>query len=154
MKTVMSGIRTYIPLVILGVAVLFCGGLLMLVSQNVYHSQERVNNLSKEILQAEWEIRALNAELAFLTRPDRLEQLSLAMAKSISPEMGKVTMIAPADYLFPEADLAVTPIRKPASFKTAEPSREVAPQNVAYREEAQKPKKDFSRLLNDIGGGE
>lgn len=151
----MKYITTNLTIIIMGFAVLLSGGTLMLVSQKVFHAQKNVNNLSQDILSSEWEIRALKAELAYLSRPDRLEQISLAMTQSISPSLGDRIAIAPVNYTLPDDSanpmIMLIPPKKPNGFnvvKYQEPAKNAAP--------IMQPKKqsDFTSLLQSIGGQE
>jgi hypothetical protein len=150
-------IQTNLAIIIMGFAVLISGGTLMLVSQKVYHAQKNVNNLSQDILATEWEIRALKAELAYLSRPDRLEQISLAMTQSISPDLGDRIAIAPVSYRLPDditnPTLTLIPQKKPMGFRNITYQK---PQTQNTQPPSPQPKKssDFSSLLQSIGGGE
>lgn len=152
----MKYIKMNLAIIIMGFAVLVSGGTLMLVSQNVYHSQKKVNSLAQNILSTEWEIRALKAELAFLSRPDRLEQISLAMTQSISPALGDRIVIAPVSYTLPDETikptLALIPHKKPMGFKTVQYQKPT--ENIDNPITAPEKTKDFSSLLNSIGGNE
>ena len=147
----MKYIKTNLAIIIMGFAVLLSGGTLLLVSQKVYHAQKRVNNLSQVILATEWEIRTLKAELAYLSRPDRLEQISLAMTQSISPALGDKIAIAPVSYQLPDEainpSLALIPHKKPSGLNLVQYQKsEPTPTPVI-----QKKTNDFSALLKSIG---
>lgn len=62
-------------MVILALTVI-SGAALLHTSQNVQHAEERVRALEASIAKTEEDIRALNAEWAFLNAPERLEKLA------------------------------------------------------------------------------
>ena len=142
-------------IVVLLIVVALCGTLLTLVSQEVYQMQRHVSALENEKQHLSWEIRALNGEIAFLTRPDRLDQLSEAIAQSISPSVAASAVIIPAQFSVLN-QAAVTPSRKPAGAMTVSTTQTVVntPSTSKPTSTPAKSEHSFSSLLNKIGGGE
>ena len=128
------------------VAVMVSGFGLVVVSQKVYDAQRAVKRMGQDALASEWDIRSLKAELAYLTRPDRLDQISSAFVQSISPAAGDfVPMVAPVSFSLPSApssDVAVLPLKKPHYISTS------------VSQKAETPSQNFSDLLNVVGGDE
>ncbi len=150
----MKYIKDYALIITMGLAVILSGGTLMVVSQNVYETQRAIQEMDREAMMTEWEIRALNAELAFLTRPERLEQIASAITYSISPSMGDdILVVSPVSLssMMPSpsrGDNIILPDRKPAvSYQ-----RVSAP--IPSRPQQTTSSQDFSSLLNSIGGSE
>jgi cell division protein FtsL len=130
------------------IVAVMCAGLgLVLVSQKVYDAQRSVKKMGQEALVNEWDIRSLRAELAYLTRPDRLDQISSAFAQSISPAAGNsVSIVAPVSFSLPSSasssDAAIFPSKKPHYISVSVPQKvETSSQN-------------FSDMLNIVGGHE
>jgi hypothetical protein len=104
-------------LIALSLAVIVAGGSLMIVSQKVYDTQKNVQALDRELLTKQWDVRSLKAELAYLSRPDRLEQISSAIAQSVPPIAGS-SPIAPVVYHLSKdlpAGMSLLPPTKPVS---------------------------------------
>ena len=152
--------------IFLGLCVIGTAFTLMIVSQEVYERQKKVNGLSRDVLQAQWDIKSLNAELSYLSRPERVEQISTAMAQTHSsgmqsPMVNKV--ISPVSLQF---TAPVVPVQKPfmkASVKRTAAQTTSKPKTVHKKAEVQKtppvvenkqPEKNFALLLDDIGGVE
>lgn len=160
-------IRGNILNIFLGLCVLVAGGALMNVSQHVHEKQRSVQNTSRQIVEEGWAIRALKAEWAYLNRPDRLEELSTALAQT---EVNKVASVkvAPVSALGAvQQDMfipAVMPMRKPTAPMPRvrevkhNPLSETAPVIIpVVAKEEPKPQmqeKDFSSLLQQIGGAQ
>ena len=125
-------------------AVVGAGFGLVVVSQKVYDVQRSVKKMSREALVSEWDIRSLKAELAYLTRPDRLDQISSAFVRSISPAAGNsISMVAPVSFSLSSAsssDVAILPLKKPRPILVSAPQKTNA------------SSKNFSDLLNVVGG--
>lgn len=153
--------KTYFAIMIMGIAVILSGASLMIVSQNVFDKQAKIKRMEDEALATEWEIRALNAELAFLSRPDRMDQLASAMAQTISPVASNdIMLISPASYSpFSPISLSVIPNRKPSptrvSTRVSSNVTTVA-QNIPQKQPKPSPTKEtnFLDMLNNIGGDE
>lgn len=126
----------------LGVAVIGAGVALMMVSQQVYTTERNVKNMNREALKAEWDIRALKAELAYLSRPDRLDQISSALTQSGAN--------GDAVNYFPIATISLD---MPAQSKTPAIIPIKKPHFVTYQNPVAQ-KQDFSTLLQTIGGDE
>ena len=145
-----SIIKNNMILIALSAIVLVCASALMMVSQEVYQTQKHVNVLEKEKQITEWEIRALSAEIAFLTRPDRLDKLSTVMMQSVQPSSGQSIVMSPVHFSALGQN-AVLPGRKPVSSKHA--SVQASPSTVPVVPTTQS-RQDISSLLNAIGGEE
>jgi hypothetical protein len=117
------------------VAVIGSGVALMTVSQKVYMTERNVKNMNRDALKAEWDIRALKAELAYLSRPDRLDQISSALSKPFPSQ----------PYQFPVATVSLA-MPNTENVPTIIPLKK--PHYVANK----KPTDDFSSLLQTIGG--
>ncbi len=141
-------IKKNIVLICLSIFVLLCGTALMLVSQEVYQTQKHVSALEREKQMTEWEIRALNGEIAFLTRPDRMDKLSAVTAQSLEPASGHSLVVSPVHFSVKD-HMAILPRRKPAA------SSHVSVQNLSPSPLIQQTKEqNFSTLLDIIGGNE
>lgn len=151
LKRIFGVVQKNILLVCLTGAVIVAGGALMHVSQRVHETQKAVKSASRQIIEEGWAIRALKAEWAYLSRPGRLEELSVALARLQSDETAPAAqpVVAPASYLSdtPQQALyipAVLPLRKPATQII---------HKAAHKKTGQKKAEgDFSSLLQRIGG--
>lgn len=153
----MTVIKSYLSIIIMGVFVVVSGATLMIVSQNVYESQSRIQTMNQKTLSAEWEIRSLNGELAFLTRPDRLEQITTALSQSISPSIGSdIMVVSPVSLMsYDQQSYGIIPNRKPSASPS--PTRVSAPIPQTDNTQIKATKSasnDFSSLINSIGGDE
>lgn len=139
-----------LSLIIMGFAIIVCGTSLVIVSQNVYEKQAFINNMKHDALMTEWEIRALNAELAFLSRPDRLDQLTSAIASSTSPSTAdEITVIAPVAYSgFTQQNTSIIPYRKPTLSKPIRVSSPKISSKITPK------KQNFNSFLSSLGGDE
>jgi cell division protein FtsL len=130
------------------IVAVMCAGLgLVLISQKVYDAQRSVKKMGQEALVNEWDIRSLRAELAYLTRPDRLDQISSAFAQAISPAAGNsVPIVAPVFFSLPSSvsssDAAIFPLKKPHYISVSVPQK------------VETPSQNFSDMLNIVGGHE
>ena len=149
----MSFIKSYFSIIIMGIAVIVSGVTLMMVSQRVYETQNNVQTMSRDVLASEWEIRALRAELAFLTRPDRLEQISSAITNNISPLANDKIAVAPVFYQLPDDVTRVIPSAKPLRVSVVSRA-EVQPERVVPEKIENTASHNFSAMLSDIGGDE
>lgn len=152
------------------VAVITAGGSLMVVSQKVYDKQRHVRSLDQQILTSQWDIRALRAELAFLTRPDRLDQITAAVSQADPLTDGRdgfapVTFVyddlPPSMSLLPPSKPQGTIYHKASVPQSAQPKREPTkahqPQTVKKTpqpSEPSKPSQGFSVLLDKLGDGQ
>jgi len=150
-------LKRNVMIMIMGFAVMVSGGSLMVVSQNVYDKQSKINRMEREAQAIEWEIRALNAELAYLSRPDRMEQLASAMAQSLSPVASNdIMVITPTSFSpFEPTTLSLIPNRKPAISnirRVSAPVRIAQPSPAPQPQKQPKQSQDFSSLLDNLGG--
>jgi len=115
------------------------GATLMMVSQEVYEKQHQVQIMQHQQQILTWEKRALNAELAFLTRPDRLDHLTTAMAQSVKPAaVGTAMVVSPVEFSMMDK-MSVIPPRKPRLY------------HAAIEQQTMETQHDFSSLLQTIG---
>lgn len=125
-------------------AVFVAGVSLVIISQKVHDTQRKVRKMDRKSLVTEWDIRTLRAELAYLTRPDRLDEISSAFSKSISPTViKKISIVSKVSFSSNKtvSNTPVIPNRKPT---------------ILMRSSTQdsKPKNDFLSLIKNIGGDE
>ena len=118
------------------------GGMLAFISQDVYDTQKSVLQKSRDVVAEQWELRALKAEWAYLTRPDRLDELSDASAQSKSS-------VSPQTVLIQE--LSVEPVAY-VPVPTLKPQGRSSIQSAQPLVQKSENKSNFSSLLNTIGG--
>lgn len=135
----MGLIREHKLICFLVLVVVLTGSALTLVSQKVYDTQKSVSGKSRDLVSEQWELRALKAEWAYLTRPDRLEQLSDAseQSKIMASKSAQELMVEPASFV-------PTPTPKPLGHSSIQNAVSSAPKS--------NNKSNFSSLLNMIGG--
>ncbi|PCI01231.1 MAG: hypothetical protein COB76_01835 [Alphaproteobacteria bacterium] len=146
----MKFLRKNILILCLLVAVLATGGALTFVSQDVYDTQKSVGKKSRDLVAEQWELRALKAEWAYLTRPDRLDELSDASGAaqkktSLSQTVVIQTLVAEPVSFVP------LPTPKPNSSLSFGRSPIQTAQPLA---QSSKNKSSFTSLLKKIGGNE
>jgi hypothetical protein len=147
-------IRNNVVILLLLAMVIMCGTALMLVSQEVYKTERMVTILERENQILDWEIRSLNGELAYLTRPDRMDQLSSAMGNDTHNSLAQKTIVmTPVDFSKLAPSHTITPvhkpnIKKPPSARTANRTAQTAPPKQTPRQQS------FSSLLDTIGGAQ
>lgn len=147
-------------LLFLIIAVILSGGALVIVGQEVYKKEKLIQATNREIHQTEWSLKSLRAELAFLTRPDRIEALSQSLLSDISPAVGQIEHMSwienndDKSISFDDQDTpsttsshVVLPRTKPVRVSNVSPSE-------AISKETDKKQTSFSNLLNQIGGDE
>jgi hypothetical protein len=152
-------------ILVLLMAVFAVGGTLMVVSQGVYEKETSVSSKGRQLVEQEWELRTLKAEWAYLSRPDRIDELSSAMGTS-----GNAVIVAmqprydgkdadPIENLVTPVTMSVpTPTNKPFyMIRPAATQISTAPSVISKSSDsAPKPKSsnsgDFSSLLKTIGG--
>jgi cell division protein FtsL len=134
----MSAFRKNASLVMIALLVILSGTALLHVSQNVYSQKQQVKKIMTDISKTEKEIRSLNAEIAFLSTPERLDQISSAITVSVAPTQPSPMVIKASD-LSDQTSLfqTVKPIAKPIKLAPT-PQRE---QTI-----------NFSNLISEIGG--
>lgn len=151
-------LRQNLLIIVLLVAVIATGAVLMVVSQNVYEKQSSIRDKGRDLVEQEWELRTLKAEWAYLSRPDRLDELSSAMGRgeavaAIMPvhRQSEVSLGDNQDQVNLVSLSVPTPSNKPfymirstpaVSYKDAQP----------VKTKSVEPKGDFSSLLKTIGG--
>ena len=122
---------------------------LTLVSQRVYDAQRSVQKAGRDVVRVEWDIRSLKAELAYLTRPDRLDRISSNFVQSIAPAAGGYDV--PASTVSFSSSLSSLPEAiSPASFDAPLPNKKP----VKSKPISVNKKSSFDDLLNGIGGRE
>jgi cell division protein FtsL len=134
----MSAFRKNASLVMIALLVILSGTALLHVSQNVYSQKQQVKKIMTDISKTEKEIRSLNAEIAFLSTPERLDQISSAITVSVAPTQPSPMVIKASD-LSDQTSLfqTVKPIAKTIKLAPT-PQRE---QTI-----------NFSNLISEIGG--
>jgi hypothetical protein len=125
-------------------AVIGTGTLLTLVSQNVYDTQKSVQTKSRDLVSEQWELRSLKAELAYLSRPDRLDHLFEASSQiGTEPTIVQILQSQNTLNMAPVSYVPVPPLkplgRSPIHLTQPSASH---PQTQS----------DFSSLLQSIGG--
>lgn len=147
-------------LLALTLAVMVTGGSLMIVSQKVYEKQRHVQSLDQQILTGQWDIRALKAELAFLSRPDRLDQIATAVSQQ-DPSFDEAAGIEPISFIYNDlpAGMSVLPPAKPAraSYQraTLTPAKAVTKTVIKQPEPVvKKSPRGFASLLDSLGEDE
>ena len=122
--------------ILLVIAVFGSGMALTFVSQYVYDTGRALSKTEQDITDLQWTIKSLKAEQAYLTRPERLEELANAMDHSRPP---KTYAQAAAPVITAQPVAMILPPRKSAP---PAPSRQpVTTEN-----------KSFSNLLSQIEG--
>ena len=128
------------------------GTLLFWTSQKVQISEARLRQIREAVAGEENTIRVLNAEWAYLTRPDRLEHLAktyLGM-KPVSPDQ-----VAAGPESIPSPAHPTLPARKPVPVSQPDPvlqGEQPAPPPPALARPPQKPEagRSFRMLLDDL----
>jgi len=121
---------------VLLLCVIASGAALLHVGQDVYSQRKKVGALKREIAITEKEIASLGAEIAFLSSPQRLDQIASAFTGAVSPASMMPTIMSDNQFARKAAYIPVKPKSKP--------SRKVFTQV--------KSKRDFSDILNHVGG--
>ena len=160
-------------LLFLSVSVIVAGGSLMVVSQKVYDRQKTVQALDESILTKQWDIRALKAELAYLSRPDRIEQISTAITQSepFAEQQSGLAMVSysimndlpagmslvppakpmTASYQMPKA---VERIVQPIIKKEEQAEKEVVVADISEPKPQQEEASGFASMLDSLGGAQ
>jgi cell division protein FtsL len=138
-----SWIKNNLFICCLAIAVCGAGTTLIFISQKVYDAQRVVKSMDREALKTGWEIRALKAELAYLTRPDRLDEIASAIQSgSTKLPQGDVQVISPVKLSMPQTEPNfIVPSRKPNMVFVTQ-KKEIKKTNST----------DFSNLLKTVGG--
>jgi hypothetical protein len=114
-----------------------------LVTQSVQRRDVHIDDLNHQLLSEQQALRVLDAEWAYLTRPQRLEELMTMKAdhETMPPVPAIATLSAPAKEAAPEAQKAQVqePAEKPKKHSVAE-AAPVKPAKRAVRKAAAKPK--------------
>ena len=118
-------------LLIMICCVALSGTALLHVSQNVYSQKKQVQSLNTQISKTEKEIKSLNAEIAYLSSPERLDHITSAMPKS--SKSNDVPIVMTVNHL---ADAA--------PFQTIIPS----PKPYIAKASSQ----NFASILDNLGG--
>lgn len=88
------------------------GTLLFWTSQSVQRAEDRLENLTRAVANEEQAIRVLNAEWAYLNRPDRLEDLAVRYLDLTDP--APAAAVLQDVSALPDPSAPVIPPRKPA----------------------------------------
>lgn len=148
----MTIFRGNLGLICLVGAVIATGVILTVISQRVYDTQKQVRQKERELLSEQWEIRALKAEWAYLTRPDRLDALARAASQTRVGDVA-ATPVMQNLAIEPVVFSAPTPPAKPF-YHGRSPVHPVSSDTPSpVKQEKQETKIDFSDVLNKIGGG-
>ena len=134
-------LKNYGSIIMLSIAIIGSGAILMAISHKVYKVQNNINKMDRAIIRETWEIRSLKAELAYLTRPERLEQISAAVANGENAKSVIISQIAPVSFDVKNEEndsLILIPNKKPV-FKISE---------MHYKKN--ETKTDFSSLLHTL----
>lgn len=109
----------------LGLAALLCAAL-FLTSERVQRAEKEYRHLMDQIADTKDSLRVLNAEWAYLNRPDRLEELATSYLNK--PEVRKTRLVAaPALVDAPE------PTVQPATYNTSVALPAVTPKKHAAK---------------------
>jgi len=149
-------------IVFLGISIVVTGGALVNVSHRVREKQKLVQDISRQIVEEGWAIRALKAEWAYLSRPDRLDELSQAVAQTepSKPHRHVNMVVMPtlsASTIQNDLDIsAVMQMRKPQNRQPHHLPviKTVFEKTEPQGEEKQPASENFLSLLQQIGGGE
>jgi cell division protein FtsL len=155
----MTLIRQYNIIIFLCFCVIASGVSLVVVSQKSYETQKRVKTSSQDIQQKYSEIKALEAELAYLTRPARIAEIAAAIPEKqvLNTPSNPVTPVSFSQFETMhdmQSAHSVRPRAKPiyqASFRAKPKAPEIQTPTPARTKNEVKTN-DFSSLLDKIGG--
>ncbi len=133
-----SALKKNASLIVIALLVVLSGTALLHVSQNVYGQKQQVKKLTTEISKTEKEIRSLSAEIAFLSTPERLDQISSAITRSGTP-VQTPPMVIKANDLSSQTSLfqTIKPALKPVKARPVNQPEQTI---------------NFSNLISEIGG--
>lgn len=152
----MKLIRDNFLIGLLVVAVIATGGALTVVSHDVYDAQKSLQSKNGELIETQWELRALKAEWAYLNRPDRLNELYEAKnsGKAGAISVAKAVPSTGEDMVHPVSFVPV-PMAKPSvTLAVMTSSQAVAPTKTSAPVSEKSSGMNFGSLLKAIGGGE
>lgn len=136
-------------------ASVFSGGLLFWTSQAVQTAEDGQQRLQDAVAGERETIRVLQTEWAYLTRPDRLEELARTHLRMTPPELSQ---FAATVNELPQGAARALPARKPALraqdavFAPAAPAR--PPAVPEHGDDTRRDDESFQKLLGAYGAPE
>ncbi len=139
-------------------AVLVSGSLLFVVSQKVQSTERDINFLETKISREKESIRVLEAEWAYLNRPDRLEKLAAnaqleptAIPQSLDRKIMIETVVVPVPVRKPVYKVvpkAPELIQVSTQAEDTASTPEIHPQNTSVEKD-----ENFDSLIQNLGTG-
>ena len=137
-------------------AVLVSGSLLFVVSQKVQSTERDINFLETKITREKESVRVLEAEWAYLNRPDRLEKLAAnaqleptAIPQSLDRKIMIETVVVPVPVRKPVYNVAPKApelIQVSTQTEEATGTPDVRPQNTSVEKD-----ENFNNLIQNLG---